>query len=96
MGILYIDRDRLDIVKEFRQSNLGLCEFVRQEKINRSTLKDCVAAYNHLEVDLIGLDNLDSIPGTLIGETDMRLNMLKITKLRRNRNTLHALIILSS
>ena len=77
MGKHYTDRERLDMVKKYRQSNLGLSEFARQEHINRSTIKDCVSAYNHLQGDLIRLDNLDSKPGALMDEDDMRLNMLK-------------------
>lgn len=48
MGKHYTDRDRHDMVKKYRQSNLGLSEFARQEHINRSTIKDWVSAYNHL------------------------------------------------
>lgn len=65
------------MVKKYRQSGLGLSEFARQEKINRSTLKDWVAAYNHSQGDFIRLDNLDSKQGALLDEKDMRLNMLK-------------------
>ena len=60
MGKHYTDRDRLDMVKKYRQSGLGLSEFARQEHINRSTIKDWVSAYNHLQGDFIRLDNLDS------------------------------------
>jgi len=60
MGKHYTDRDRLDMVKKYRQSNLGLSEFARQEHINRSTIKDWVAAYNHFQGDFIRIDNLDS------------------------------------
>ena len=77
MGKHYTDRDRLDMVKKYRQSGLGLSEFARQEHINRSTIKDWVSAYNHLQGDFIRLDNLDSKQGTLIDEVDMRMNMLK-------------------
>lgn len=77
MGKHYTDRDRLDMVKKYRQSGLGLSEFARQEHINRSTIKDWVSAYNHLQGDFIRLDNLDLNQGTLIDEVDMRMNMLK-------------------
>lgn len=77
MGKHYTDRDRLDMVKKYRQSNLGLSEFARQHLINRSTIKDWIAAYNHLQGDFIRLDNLDSKQGTLLDEDDMRVNMLK-------------------
>ena len=77
MGKHYTDRQRLDMVKKYRQSNLGLSEFARQEHINRSTIKDWVSAYNHLQGDFIRLDNLDSKPGALMDESDMRMNMLK-------------------
>ena len=68
MGKHYTDRDRLDMVKKYRQSGLGLSEFARQEHINRSTIKDWVSAYHHLQGDFIRLDNLDSKQGTLIDE----------------------------
>lgn len=77
MGKHYTDRQRLDMVKKYRLSGLGLSEFARQENINRSTMKDWVSAYHHLQGDFIRLDNLDAKPGTLIEETDIRLNMLK-------------------
>lgn len=77
MGKHYTDRDRLDMVKKYRQSGLGLSEFTRQEKINRSTLKDWVAAYNHLQGDFIRIDNLDSKPGAILDDDEVRLNMLK-------------------
>ncbi|MFA7097717.1 MAG: helix-turn-helix domain-containing protein [Gammaproteobacteria bacterium] len=77
MGKHYTDRDRLDMVKKYRLSGLTMSDYARQEKINRSTLKDWVAAYNHLQGDFIRMDNLDSKPGTLIDEDDMRMNMLK-------------------
>lgn len=77
MGKHYTDRDRLDMVKKYRLAGLGLSEFARQENINRSTLKDWISAYNHLQGDFIRLDNLDSKPGTIIDESDMKMNMLK-------------------
>lgn len=77
MGKHYTDRQRLDMVKKYRQSGLGLSDFARQENINRSTMKDWVSAYDHLQGDFIRLDNLDAKAGTLIEETDIRLNMLK-------------------
>ena len=77
MGKHYTDRQRLDMVKKYTQSGLGLSEFARQENINRSTIKDWVAAYNHLQGDFIRIDNLDSKPGVLIDEDDMKLNILK-------------------
>ena len=77
MGKHYTDRDRLDMVKKYRLSGLTMSDYARQEKINRSTLKDWVAAYNHLQGDFIRIDNLDSKPGTLIDEDEMRMNMLK-------------------
>jgi transposase-like protein len=77
MGKHYTDRDRFDMVKKYRQSGLGLSEFARQENINRSTIKDWVAAYNHLQGDFIRLDNLDSKPGAILDSDEVRLNMLK-------------------
>ncbi|MFA5289918.1 MAG: helix-turn-helix domain-containing protein [Candidatus Izemoplasmatales bacterium] len=77
MGKHYTDRDRLDMVKKYRQSGHGLSEFARQENINRSTLKDWVGAYNHLQGDFIRIDNLDSKPGAILFEDEVRLNMLK-------------------
>jgi transposase-like protein len=77
MGKHYTDRDRLDMVKKYRQSGLGLSEFARQEDINRSTIKDWIAAYNHLQGDFIRLDNLDSKPGAILDSDEVRLNMLK-------------------
>lgn len=77
MGKHYTDRYRLDMVKKYRVSNLSLSEFVRQENINRSTFKDWTSAFNHLEGDFIRLDNISSKPGELIGENNLRMNMLK-------------------
>ena len=77
MGKHYTDRQRLDAVKKYRASNLGLSAFAKQEGYNRSTLKDWVAAYNHLQGDFIRIDNIGSEPGTLIDQKDMKLNMLK-------------------
>jgi transposase len=77
MGKHYTDRYRLDTVKKYRLSGLGLSEFARSEQVNRTTLKDWVVAYNHLQGDFIRIDNLDSKPGTLLNEDDMRINMLK-------------------
>ncbi len=73
----YTDRQRLDTVKKYRQSGLDLSGFARQENISRTTLKDWVAAYNHLQGDFIRIDNLDTKPGALLDEDDVRLNMLK-------------------
>ncbi len=83
MGKHYTDRQRLDMVKKYRQSGLGLSEFARQEKINRSTLKDWVAAYNHLQGDFIRIDNLDSKPGAILDEDEVRLNMLKSNEITK-------------
>jgi transposase-like protein len=77
MGKHYTDRDRLDMVKKYRQSTLGLSEFARIENINRSTIKDWVSAYNHLQGDFIRIDNLDSRPGALMDEDSLKMNMLK-------------------
>ena len=83
MGKHYTDRDRLDMVKKYRLSGLGLSEFARQEDINRSTLKDWVAAYNHLQGDFIRIDNLDSKEGVLMDEDEVRLNMLKSNEITK-------------
>ena len=83
MGKHYTDRQRLDMVKKYRQSGLGLSEFARQEDINRSTLKDWIAAYNHLQGDFIRIDNLDSKEGVLMDEEDVRLNMLKSNEITK-------------
>lgn len=83
MGKHYTDRDRLDMVKKYRLSGLGLSEFTRQEKINRSTLKDWVAAYNHLQGDFIRIDNLDSKPGAILDEDEVRLNILKSNEITK-------------
>lgn len=83
MGKHYTDRQRLDMVKKYRQSGLGLSEFARQEDINRSTLKDWVAAYHHLQGDFIRIDNLDSKEGVLMDEEDVRLNMLKSNEITK-------------
>ncbi|MBU1142594.1 MAG: hypothetical protein KKH92_03005 [Firmicutes bacterium] len=77
MGKHYTDRDRLDTVKKYRLSGLTMSDYARQEHINRSTIKDWVAAYNHLQGDFIRIDNLDSRPGALMDEDDMRVNLLK-------------------
>lgn len=83
MGKHYTDRQRLDMVKKYRQSGLGLSEFARQEDINRSTLKDWIAAYHHLQGDFIRIDNLDSKEGVLMDEEDVRLNMLKSNEITK-------------
>lgn len=83
MGKHYTDRDRLDMVKKYRLSGLGLSVFARQEHINRSTLKDWVAAYNHLQGDFIRIDNLDSKPGAILDEDEVRLNMLKSNEITK-------------
>lgn len=77
MGKHYTDRERLDAVKKYRASHLGLSAFAKQEGYNRSTLKDWISAYNHLQGDFIRIDQMGNNPGTLIDQKDMKLNMLK-------------------
>jgi len=77
MGKHYTDRYRLDMVKKYRASELSISEFTRQEKINRSTFKDWMSAFNNLSGDFIRLDNISTKPGELINEQAIRLNMLK-------------------
>jgi len=77
MGKHYTDRERLDAVKKYRHSGLGMSEFARQEEVNRSTLKDWVAAYNHLQGDFIRIDELDHQEGVLLDDEDILVNMLK-------------------
>ncbi len=81
-NIIQIDKD-LTWSKKYRQSGLGLSEFARQEDINRSTLKDWIAAYHHLQGDFIRIDNLDSKEGVLMDEEDVRLNMLKSNEITK-------------
>jgi len=73
----YTNRERLDAVKNYRASNLSLSEFARLFGYNRSTLKDWVAAFNHLEGDFIRIDNINDNPGELINKEHIKLNMLK-------------------
>jgi len=86
MGKHYTDRDRLDMVKKYRQSGLGL-----KENINRSTIKDWIAAYNHLQGDFIRLDNLDSKPGAILDSDEVRLNMLKDNEIAKKSTHFHRL-----
>jgi len=77
MGKHYTDRYRLDMVKKYRASELSISEFTRQEHMNRSTFKDWVRAFDNLQGDFIRLDNISTKPGELIGENNLRMNMLK-------------------
>ncbi|BCR35321.1 helix-turn-helix domain-containing protein [Mariniplasma anaerobium] len=96
----YTNRARLDAVKNYRASNLSLSEFARQHKFNRSTLKDWVAAFNHLEGDFIRIDNISDRPGELINEENIRLNMLKgdeITKKSTHFSRFdHSIVVIES
>ncbi|MFH0766834.1 MAG: hypothetical protein ABH890_00910 [Bacillota bacterium] len=62
MGKHYTDRERLDAVKKYRTSSLGLSAFAKQEGYNRSTFKDWVSAYNHPQGDFIRIDQMGSHP----------------------------------
>jgi transposase len=83
MGNHYTDRERLDAVKKYRQSGMGVSEFARREGYNRCTLTDWISAYQNLQGDFIRIDNIDEQPGVLIDEENIRMNVLKADEITR-------------
>ncbi len=83
MGKHYTDRERLDAVRKYRGSGLGISEFARKEGYNRSTLTDWASAYENLQGDFIRIDNIDEQPGVLIDEENIRMNVLKADEITR-------------
>lgn len=78
----YTDRERLDLVKQYRIAGTTLSEFASANEINRSTLKDWVAAYNHLQGEFVRIDDLDESEGAIIKEKEIRMNLLKESEIR--------------
>jgi transposase len=83
MGNHYTDRERLDAVKKYRGSGMGVSEFARKEGYNRSTLKDWASAYQNLQGDFIRIDNIDDQPGALINQENIKMNVLKDDEITR-------------
>jgi len=83
MGKHYTDRERLDAVKKYRGSGMGVSEFARIEGYNRSTLTDWISAYQNLQGDFIRIDNVEDQPGALIDEENIKMNVLKDDEITR-------------
>jgi len=92
MGKHFTDRQRLDMVKNYKQSGLNLSEFSRQANISRSTLKDWVNAFTSLQGEFIKFKDIGSEPGSLMDKIEIasikRDLIMKIWRNSRVKNNI--------
>ena len=77
IGKHFTDRQRLDMVKKYKQSGLNLSEFSRQANISRSTLKDWVNAFTSLQGEFIKIKDIGSEPGSLMDKDGVKIDILE-------------------
>ncbi|MFA5179672.1 MAG: helix-turn-helix domain-containing protein [Candidatus Izemoplasmatales bacterium] len=86
MGKHYSDRERLEAVKKYRTSGKSASAFALEEGYSRSTFKDWVSAYEHLQGEFIRIDNMEEKGGTLINEENVKMNVLKDDEVTKTSN----------
>ena len=77
----YTDKERFDVVKHFKTTNLSQTAYAQKYNIARATLRDWVAAYNHIAGDFIRVDNVWTNESVIDGK-NVKLNLLKPDEVR--------------
>lgn len=82
----YTDKQRFEIVKHFKTTNLSIAEYSRRNNISASTLQDWIRAYNHLAGDFIRIDNINENE-SVIDDKSVRMNLLsKVEIAKKSRH----------
>lgn len=76
MGKFFTDQERYEHCRRFRISGLTVAEYARRNGINRSTLRDWVNAYNHINGKFINVSNNQNNKDEIINTDDYRVNIL--------------------
>ena len=77
----YTDKERFEVVKHFKTTHLSQSAYAKKYKIARATLRDWVAAYNHIAGDFIRVDNVGTNESVIDGK-NVKLNLLKPDEVR--------------
>ena len=75
MGKFYTDKERFETVKHFKASGMSQSDYSKKYGYARTTLRDWVAAYNHINGDFIRVDNIGTTASVIEGE-NVRINVL--------------------
>lgn len=79
------DYERLEIVKEFKVSRMGVSEFARLKGINRTTIRDWINAYDNIDGSFVRLNKVidSNKESVLLENDDVTVNMLKPEEIKR-------------
>lgn len=87
MGKHYTDYERYEHCRKYKISGMNVSEYARVNKLNRSTFKDWVAAYNNINGKFINVSTVSDNDGELIDNGAYRTNILsEVEKLKKSNH----------
>lgn len=84
MGKYYTDQERYEWCRRCRISGLSVNEFARENKLNRSTLKDWMNAYKNINGRFINVRAISEEENLIIKDEDVRVNILSEEKKKKH------------
>ena len=83
MRKFFTDDQRLNLVKEFKRSELSISEFARLKNISRSTFRDWVHAYDNIGGTFVRIKGVQNLENALINEENLKMNMLEPSEIAK-------------
>ena len=81
----FTDQERYEYCRKYKISGLSVSEYARQNGLNRTTFRDWVSAYNHINGKFINVTTVSDKECELIDNGSYRLNILgEIEKFKKS------------
>lgn len=77
MGRFRTDYERLEMVKKFKASKKTIAEFVRENDVSYTTMRDWIRAYDNIDGSFVKLQKEVGRPGVVLSNSDCNIKMLK-------------------
>lgn len=81
----FTDQERYEHCRKYKISGLSVSEYARQNGLNRTTFRDWVSAYNHINGKFINVTTVSDKECELIDNGSYRVNILgEIEKFKKS------------
>ena len=81
----FTDQERYEYCRKYKISGLSVSEYARQNGLNRTTFRDWVSAYNHINGKFINVTTVSDKKCELIDNGSYRVNVLgEIEKFKKS------------
>jgi len=77
MGKYRTDYERLEMVKKFKASKKTIAEFVRENDVSYTTMRDWIRAYDNIDGNFVKLQKEVNRPGVILSNNECNIKMLK-------------------